>query len=323
MNYNDPIFLKQIENGETFVKKFPQNIGELLFFYTTNPAEKAEFSESQYKRSGIIIVAAGVIILLMLFIFDSSLLAKIIVGLLTIITILFGLGTMMGFFGRDYFIGENGYSIFTFKNSRNNIISQHNVSFDDINCILLREKRKYKQDSSNVYIGPIAIGPKEYDQTECNLKLAKLNDETVCIIEDYSYNYNEEETEHDYEYRFASKIQEVLLSRIFEQAMSYYENNKVISFPFVADMQKYVHGISIYENGDITLFREKIKKDCVTDIEEKANELIIEYTDSFGNKQNVSIILSKIANCDIMLHFLKLHHLIYEDNTAFSHYVFN
>lgn len=324
MNYSDPIFLRKIENGETFVKKLPQTIGKLLYFHTNNTNKNPKYSESQYRTRGIIIIAISLLALLAIWYnyYSFSLGLLLIASGVAIFAILCGVGVMMGFTGTDYFIGENGYAIFSFKNYRNNIISKKEVSFDDINCILLQEHREYSQDLSNQY--GLLLGSEEYNGTCSTLKLANISKKTICILNEFSYDYNEEDrTLQKDMYKFATKIQEILLSRFFEQAQYDYENNKVVTFPMVKGKQQYIHGISIYDNGDITLYKNNIKKDWVTDVKETSKELIIKYIDNFGKKQKESLELSKIANCDIMMHFLKLHHFVSEDEDAFSHYTFN
>lgn len=334
MVHKDPEFLREVEYGNTFVKVLPQKIGPLIYFHSDNEQEYSKKIEADTKYPGIkmfvvaIILILGLIYLIHNDFIDFISLWTLVIAAIAFFFIILGIDKFLGFRGTDYFVGEKGYAIYTFKEHRKNIVKRKEVCFDDINHILVNNKKIYTNSSSSPSLLEDLLTSEEYKHTECKLTLFYIDGNKMKMVENFNYIFNEEKSTQKDDYEFITVIKEQLLAQIFEQASLNYENNNVVHFPIIINQRTCTLGISIYKNGDLHVNQQSISKDSVTEIEvmksklSSKEELVISYENQSGKTKKEKLELNMIANRDIMAHFLKLHYTIFDEDNSLYEYTF-
>ena len=130
--------LVDIQSGESFVKVKPDHIGDLVFFDTTKPSAKP-LDEAVYKRRKRIslIATAGVLILIWLLLYREWEVALF----LSLVAVVAGyvFWAIQTFKGVDYFVGTQGFAIFDFSRSRENVTRKQAYPFEDGFVLLHQE----------------------------------------------------------------------------------------------------------------------------------------------------------------------------------------
>ncbi len=144
--YPQSQIIADINEGKSFVKVKPENIGDLVYFDTDEP--KAEpLADSVYKRRKIIavVVSLAAVAGIWFWLYDHigwAIFLTIVVafiGYLVFISQAFG--------GNDYFVGTEGYAKYHFSKNRENIDSKSGHRYDEGFLLVHHEVRNYKNGS--------------------------------------------------------------------------------------------------------------------------------------------------------------------------------
>lgn len=172
--------IADINAGTSFVKVVPDNIGDIVYFDTSEPNAEP-LADSVYTRRKIIAAVVAVAAIVGIWVWLYSHIGWAI--FLTIVAAFIGyifFGSQY-FGGQDYFIGSEGYAKYQFKTNRENIIEKEGHRFDEGFILMHKEVVKYKNGS--------------YDGTDYSFAyLSKPNKESTCTTLDEiddSYNHKE------------------------------------------------------------------------------------------------------------------------------------
>ncbi|MBQ6311201.1 MAG: hypothetical protein IJK74_06605 [Bacteroidales bacterium] len=215
--------IADINAGTSFVKVIPDNIGDLLYFDTTEP--KAEpLADKVYTRRKIItaivtiIAIAGIWFGLHNYIGWSIILTVV----ASVIGLLFYLS--QSFSGDDFFVGTEGYAIYHFVKNRDNVETKKLQRYSDGFLLLHKEVVKYKDNN--------------YDGTDYSFTyIGKPNDKDISnTIDEVEGSYYSGgavgNTGHRY-YDFWYRIEDQLTSRYLYAADNLLKEGKSIPF-FIA-----------------------------------------------------------------------------------------
>ena len=250
--------ISDINNGSSFVKVIPDNIGDLVYFDTTET--KAEpLADSVYKRRKII---AGLVTIAVIagiwFLLHNHIGWAI---FLTLVAAFIGYLVYAGqsFGGNDYFIGTEGYAKYHFSKNRENIDSEVVHLFKEGSILLHKEVVKYKNGA--------------YDGTDYAFAfLGQPNEENVATtieeIED-SYNHKEGGGNTGYmDYDFWYHIEDQITTRYLYAAGKLLEAGKMVPiFMAIKDegntwkMGPIIHlGPGVIQYGDKIYSKDDLKR---------------------------------------------------------------
>lgn len=196
----------------------PDSIGEIRWYGSTF----AKDTQPKNAISKYIQLILSVLICVLSWIYLTSVDVYIPMGITPICIIWFAFAFTKGD-GKDYFIGENGFSVVKYKNYRNNISWQKTILFKDVKDIFVGETKIYKDD--------------KYERTELMFSVYG-NDTGRDKKEVYPLIYTEESSyledkelqgkEHDLfpGYIFCKEIEEILNNEFIARNL----NNKEIEF---------------------------------------------------------------------------------------------
>ena len=256
--------LYKIERGDSFVKKWPQNLGHITYFYTdnnqANPRSKMYYFFQRIKAilSTVVIIIAIYFLLIDYFELD-------VLGIIAcVVVLLFGLFItfFIGFSGTDYFICENGYAIYSFKKNRNNIKSLE-VNFSDFNYFLHSEKNNYDNE-------------KQYEDTDFSfIPIKKMGDSysSIHVLGGKFDIRNEKEIDNNVIYNFISLIEKKKLDQLYKSVFNELDIAGAVEFPIFDKQIEQLDKIRIYKNGDIEVGN--IHFSSVSDEDKKLDNIII------------------------------------------------
>lgn len=141
--------LGKIKTGNSVFGLIPHEIGEIVFCDSDTWDEKAPTrEETNRSRIWTFVISAGIISLFWVIFPNATVLGVIISIAVSLLAIL--LMTMAGdFSGTDYFIGEEGFAVMKFKNSRDNFTKKDIVRFSDVSDVVDYDLEYY--DSKGKY----------------------------------------------------------------------------------------------------------------------------------------------------------------------------
>lgn len=192
--------IADINAGTSFVKVVPDNIGDLVYFDTSEP--KAEpLADSVYTRRKIIaaVVTIAAIAGIWVWLYAHIGWAIFLTLVAAFIGYLFFGDQYFG--GQDYFIGSEGYAKYHFDTNRENILEKEGHRFDEGFILMHKEVVKYKNGF--------------YDGTDYSFAyLSKPNEENISTTVDEIYaSYNHKEgggntgnAEYDFWYHIEDQI---------------------------------------------------------------------------------------------------------------------
>lgn len=147
--YPQEQLIADIMAGTSFVKVKPENIGDLIYFDSTNPKaagkDPAEYARRR-KKTLIIGAAALVLIWAVTLLFSRDYLFWPIVLTVIDLVAVFSIAVNQSFTGTDYFVGTEGFAEYEFKGSRENV-EKSECRFDEDTVLILHEAKVYKKDS--------------------------------------------------------------------------------------------------------------------------------------------------------------------------------
>ena len=233
--------LYKIERGDSFVKKWPQNLGHITYFYTdNNQANPRSFIYYFSKRIISFLITVSIIIAAYYFFveyLEFNVFGYIVCGIVALIG--FFITIDIGFSGSDYFFCENGYAIYSFTNNRNNIKSLE-VNFSDFNYFLHIEENIFddnKYEKTKFIFVPIKKVDNSYS------KIHKLYGEFDLK--------NEKEVENNLMYNYISLIEKKKINELYKSVFNKLDIADAVDFPIFDKQIEQLDKIRIYKNGDI------------------------------------------------------------------------
>ena len=197
--YPQSSLIADINDGKSFVKVVPENIGDLIYFDSDEPRAEP-LADSVYATRKIITAIISIALIAVIWYFLTSVGWQIVLSL----AILFFGGLIFlgqGFGGDDYFVGTEGFAKYHFSKNRENVDSKEEHRYDDGFLLVHHEVKQYKNGS--------------YDRTEFSFTyIGKPNQEGIAstIAEEYgSYDCEEGgnntgEADYDYWCRIEDEI---------------------------------------------------------------------------------------------------------------------
>lgn len=137
------------KNGAPF-RYIPKEVGELKFCYTNNIKSEPYSKQERNKKLFRWIGACIAISLACWFLFNNSPVFDAIVSIIAFVVILKTINNLTSFKGKDYFVGDDGFAILEFGNSRDNIVSKAIHKYDEFSELITEETIK-KQNGA--YVG--------------------------------------------------------------------------------------------------------------------------------------------------------------------------
>ncbi|MBO4447504.1 MAG: hypothetical protein J5764_05200 [Bacteroidales bacterium] len=195
--------LADIKAGTSFVQVVPEDIGELVYFETSNPEAKPKSAIVYFLRKILVIVVMLALLAGIWWLFLPNFWLPLIA---TVLAAYFGyvlVGAQV-FEGTDFFIGTDGYAIYEFKKTRANIISKEEPRFEDIFILLHKEEMCYKDG--------------KYDKTNFKFTYLGKPDENNAINDGYYAESNYDAIDGDgslrnQTYFFRCKIEDEMVAR--------------------------------------------------------------------------------------------------------------
>ena len=140
---------EKIKAGNSVFGLVPSEIGEITFCDSTEWGEKAPTSAEANKfRVWTLVVVVGIIAFFWL-VFPNATVLNIIVTIAVSLLGVLLIATAGDFTGTDYFIGNDGFAVMKFKNSRSNFVEKHIVKFSDVSDLVDYDIEHY--DSKGKY----------------------------------------------------------------------------------------------------------------------------------------------------------------------------
>lgn len=128
--------LEKIKTGNSVFGLVPPEIGEIVFCDSDTWDEKAPTSEDTTKsRIWTFVISAGIIALFWVIFPNATVLGVIISIVVSLFAILL-ISIAGNFSGTDYLIGEEGFAVLKFQNSRDNFIKKDIVKFADVSDVV-------------------------------------------------------------------------------------------------------------------------------------------------------------------------------------------
>ena len=250
--------IADINAGTSFVKVVPDNIGDIVYFDTSEPNAEP-LADSVYTRRKIIAAVVTVAAIVGIWVWLYSHIGWAI--FLTIVAAFIGylfFGSQY-FGGQDYFIGSEGYAKYQFKTNRENVIEKKGHRFDEGFILMHKEVVKYKNGS--------------YEGTDYSFAfLSKPNEENTCTTLDEiddSYNHKEGGGNTGYaDYDFWYHIEDQITSNYLYAAGKLLESGKMVPI-FMAINEEgnkwkagaIIHlGPGIIQYGDKTYTKDDLKR---------------------------------------------------------------
>lgn len=141
--------LEKIKTGNSVFGLIPSEIGEIIFCDSDTWDEKAPTREEATKsRIWTFVISAGIIALFWVIFPNATVLGVIITIVVSLLAILL-IAIAGDFSGTDYFIGEEGFAVLKFKNSRDNFTKKDIVKFSDVSDVIDYDLEYY--DSKGKY----------------------------------------------------------------------------------------------------------------------------------------------------------------------------
>lgn len=225
--------LMAIQNGVAPFKYIPTEIGSLIFCYTDN--ENAEpYNKNQKIRKLIFevlfplvtIAACWLIIRPSDSLNESRCMAiNIFISLVCVLFIIGSIPAILKFKGTDYFIGDKGFAVLKFENSRRNIVSESIHLYSDIHEIYTKENRVYQKGVYKKWVFRFWGKPDIYNCVTPILEMDGIH-----------YQRNPEDDPRSPLYSFCKKIEELWTEQKLRQLLA--QGNNTVSFSFLNPVKK-------------------------------------------------------------------------------------
>lgn len=249
--------IEDIRKGNSFIKVFPDNIGEYLYVDSTNTNAEPPKTKEQYRNSRIKIFLIMVATIGALYYISTIIELQGWIGgiafFIGFFTVVGGIALMVAetFTGKDYFLGTDGYAIYEFMGDRQNIIDKKGTTFAGYDGILHFEEHNYVNHS--------------YKHTNLMLTLVRGGKENPPVHHLNVY-YDRDKVDKGMDYDFA-KIVETYLSSVFRQRiLEEFSSKGVAKFSVYSSNHKcYEYDITLFKDGSLKIGGQHIS---LTDVEE-------------------------------------------------------
>ena len=210
--------IADIKEGNSFVKVVPEEIGEVIYFDTTEPTAEP-LGDNVYARRKIISVLATILAVTAIWVLLSSHPGWAIA--LTVAAVFVGVVSysVQRFAGFDYFVGTKGYALYHFSGTRTNIDNKTVRKYDDAFAIIHKEVMNYKNGFyQNTDYEYILVGPPDESGVVSKIDSSK----------GIHYKKNEGSQSNNPEYDLWCRIESVYNTHYLRWAESLLDEGKMV-----------------------------------------------------------------------------------------------
>lgn len=226
--------LMAIQNGVASFKYIPTEIGNIMFCYTNN--ENAEqYNKNQKIRKLICEVLFPLVAIAACWLIikpsDSlnefrCIAINIFISLVCTGFIIGAISAIVKFKGTDYFIGDKGFAVLKFENSRSNIVSESIHLYSDIYDIYTKESRVFQKGVyKKNWVFRFFYKP---DANNCVTPILEMDG--------IHYQRNPEDDPRSPEYSFCKKIEALWTEQKLRQLLS--QRTNTVSFSSLKPVRK-------------------------------------------------------------------------------------
>ena len=216
--------LAEIKAGTSFVKVVPDNIGDIVYFDTTN-ANTGPQSESIYAFRKLVVIVLAVAALAAAWLvlsFGWAIAMTFIIGCAGYICY-----NSQSFHGTDYFVGTEGFAVFNFKGTRDNIIVRDIYRFEASDFLIHEEVRQLVSGVYNCTNYTFAF-------------LSSMDDANVCttvreILNDFYRDKNGGPNTKNIKYDFWYQVEKAYSHKILNKCISQLDTEGRVTFYVVSD----------------------------------------------------------------------------------------
>lgn len=282
-------------------KNIPQNIGEVIYCDSSNPKVSPDSKEVTRKKVILSIVIPAAIAVFCWFVFDESPIFDTIVSIIMVIICMVSVNNCLSFDGQDYFVGRLGATILSFEKSRDNIINEKTILFEEVGDIVTSETKKYKNFSYNGTEYYFVIFAHEKDGRR----------DILAKVEGVYYQEKPDDYYTDQIYRFWKTIETNWCKYKFEQLKSNFNEGKAIGFNIYTE-KGFVNNYIVFQGNKIKIGEKFYDKTNIKRLGFSNGNLIIEdknYSSTLfglikkGDKEEIPF--SAIGNRELFLIFFQ------------------
>ena len=225
LNLPQEQILAKIKTGTSFVKVVPDNIGDIVYFDTTN-TDNGPQSRNVYVLRKLIVIVLTIAALVAVW-------QAVSLGWAITWTFVIGCAGLAGynlqsFHGTDYFVGTEGFAVFNFKDTRDNITAKDIHRFDASDFLIHKEEQKFVHGVYNCTNYSFAF-------------LSPLDSANVCktvyeIMNDVYRDKNGGPNTKNIKYDFLYQIEKAYSHKILNKCISQLDSEGKVTFYVVSDM---------------------------------------------------------------------------------------
>lgn len=292
--------LKQLKTGKSIFARVPDNIGEIIYCDTTTPKREADSKETTRKKVLWSVVIPMVITLLCwLFFWGNTVLLICVTAGMAIVTA-FSIYMSRHFFGIDKFIGTEGFAIYHFSETRENVKIEKQVLFKDVDDFVVTNE-------SHVDHMFLLRPTTPTKNTKYKVMVWYHNGEKETLIDVEGTNYTEDNNDYepDSDKRFWKKVVEAWTEWKFAQLQAEFKSGKPISFNiYERDGERIRRDFLVLNTDNITIGKISFGKDKIDQYEVTDNDLVL-YTNEIVNRfgfdryKEIKIPLKEIGNASV------------------------
>lgn len=213
--------IEDLNTDNSIFRYVPDNIGDIVFCDTSNKKSGPNSKEKTRKQAILSIIIPIVIAAFCWLVFRNHIVLDSIVSVLMLITMIYCLYCCFTFDGNDYFVGTEGFSIISFKDSRDNIVKKQEAFYENIEDTTTFGTDKYED---NVYKGTTldykVYGKKVYGERKLLLSLTVKYDKDILSVEEHQ----------NVLYRFYKALEQTWSNYKFERIVEDFEKGYPVSF---------------------------------------------------------------------------------------------
>lgn len=136
--------IEKFNDGTSVIANSPERIGTVIYCSTDTKEAKGESLLQRLMR--LVLVTAGCfgVSYVLYLIWDD---AFIVIVLLALFAIMNLFSCFIPFSGKEFFVGEKGFAVLSFRHQRTNVTERKEILFADVNQILRKSTRVYKNNA--------------------------------------------------------------------------------------------------------------------------------------------------------------------------------
>ena len=275
-------------------KVLPDNIGDIIYFDTTNENAEPPKTKGQYTRNKIITTVVVITVLATLYyLYRVYWWNEWTCGCIGVFTLLVGIGIFASqvFEGIDYFIGLKGFAVLKFKNERDNIVDNNEIKYNEFDYLLHEETDVYKNGV--------------YQNTTFKYTIIK-DKETKTKLYEIEGSYNNKDYSEEIVYNFAKNMETVYTNIRYRSMMEQYAKQGYVEFFYFGTAFSF--SITVYANGDIKLGERYFKYGEIDSISCNQGNLIMDHHSKNDKNKRYEIEMGCIGNLLLLLNLLGNNH---------------